>query len=58
LSLLARVAREWQGEIGARLRTKYTPRLNFRFDTNLKRGDRVMEILGELERESAADGAE
>jgi ribosome-binding factor A len=49
LSLLARLAREWQPQIGARLKTKYTPRLNFRFDANLKRGDRVMEIMRELE---------
>ncbi|MDR0532370.1 MAG: 30S ribosome-binding factor RbfA [Verrucomicrobiales bacterium] len=49
LSLLSRVAREWQHEIGARLKIKYTPRLNFRFDANVKRGDRVMEIMHELE---------
>jgi len=49
LSLLSRVAREWQHEIGARLKIKYTPRLNFRFDANVKRGDRVMEMMRELE---------
>jgi ribosome-binding factor A len=49
LSLLARVAREWQHEIGSRLKIKYTPRLNFRFDDNIKRGDRVMEIMRDLE---------
>ncbi|MDR1190948.1 MAG: 30S ribosome-binding factor RbfA [Verrucomicrobiales bacterium] len=55
LSLLARVAHEWQREIGARLKIKYTPRLEFRFDANLRRGDRVMEIMRELE---LADGAD
>jgi ribosome-binding factor A len=49
LSLLSKVAREWQHDIGAQLKVKYTPRLNFRFDTNIKRGDRVIEILHELE---------
>lgn len=49
LSLLSKVARDWQHEIGARLQIKYTPRLNFRFDENIKRGDRVMEIMHELE---------
>ena len=56
LSLLSRLARDWQQEIGTRLKTKHTPRLNFRFDTNIKRGDRVMEILNELEQENPANG--
>jgi ribosome-binding factor A len=53
LSLLSKLAREWQREIGTRLKIKYTPRLNFRFDANIKRGDRVMEIMHELEETDA-----
>jgi ribosome-binding factor A len=57
LSLLSKVAREWQHDIGARLKIKYTPRLNFRFDSNIKRGDRVMEILHQLEEGGRPDAA-
>jgi ribosome-binding factor A len=51
LSLLSRNRKEWQGRIGRRLGTKFTPQLIFRFDDAMERGDRVMEILTKLELE-------
>jgi ribosome-binding factor A len=39
----------WQREIGRRLPIKILPKLTFRFNASLERGDRVMEILRELE---------
>jgi ribosome-binding factor A len=49
LVCLNRNRREWQSLIGRRLGAKFTPQLIFRFDDALVRGDRVMEILTELE---------
>lgn len=40
----------WQGAIGRQLKTKFTPALQFRFDESIERGDRVMEILQEIEK--------
>ena len=51
LALLSRNRKEWQGRIGRRLGTKFTPQLIFRFDDAVERGDRVMEILTKLELE-------
>jgi len=51
LALLVRNRKEWQGRIGRRLGTKFTPQLIFRFDNSIERGDRVMEILTKLELE-------
>jgi ribosome-binding factor A len=48
LNKLNTVKREWHQEIGAKMKTKYTPRLHFRMDSAQKRGDRVMEILDSL----------
>ena len=48
LKVLNRNRKEWQSRIGRRLGTKFTPQLNFRFDKAVQRGDRVMEILGNL----------
>jgi ribosome-binding factor A len=44
-------AKQWQGEIARRLPIKYTPRLEFSFDTAMERGDRVLGILHEVEEE-------
>jgi len=49
LAQLARLAPEWQHEVAQRLHIKYTPKLYFRFDDSLTRGDRVMDILRDLE---------
>ena len=51
LKLLNRNRAAWQSTIGRRLGLKFTPQLNFRFDDAIERGDRVMNILTQLERE-------
>jgi ribosome-binding factor A len=51
LKLLNRNRAAWQSTIGRRLGLKFTPQLNFRFDDAIERGDRVMKILTQLERE-------
>jgi ribosome-binding factor A len=52
LKLLNRNRAAWQGIIGRRLGLKFTPQLIFRFDEAIERGDRIMEILTELERKN------
>jgi ribosome-binding factor A len=52
LKLLNRNRVAWQGTIGRRLGLKFTPQLIFRFDAAIERGDRIMEILTELERKN------
>jgi ribosome-binding factor A len=49
LASLAKLAPDWQHELAQRLHIKYTPRLYFRYDDSLTRGDRVMDILRDLE---------
>lgn len=49
LTILNRRRYDWQKWISRRLELKYTPKLFFRFDASLERGDRVMQILNELE---------
>lgn len=39
----------WQRAIGQHLRSKFTPALQFRFDKSIERGDRIMEILTDLQ---------
>jgi len=51
LKLLNRNRAQWQSTIGRRLGLKFTPQLHFRFDDAIERGDRVMKILTQLERE-------
>ena len=52
LKLLNRNRSAWQSIIGRRLGLQFTPQLHFRFDDAIERGDRVMQILTQLERES------
>jgi ribosome-binding factor A len=52
LKLLNRNRAAWQGAIGRRLGLKFTPQLHFRFDGAMVRGDRVMEILTQIERDT------
>jgi ribosome-binding factor A len=54
LKLLNRNRAPWQSIIGRRLGLKFTPQLHFRFDDAIERGDRVMQILTQLEREQGA----
>lgn len=55
LKLLNRNRVEWQGRIGRRLGLKFTPHLHFRFDQAIERGDRVMDILTQIERDQKDD---
>jgi ribosome-binding factor A len=43
---------EWQKQIAHRLRMKHTPVLIFRHDQSVERGDRVFEIIQELEQQT------
>lgn len=52
LAALNKNRREYQQIIGHHLGIKFTPRLVFRFDQAIERGDRVMEILQELDLDS------
>lgn len=45
---LVKHRRQWQRELGQHLQSKFTPALQFRFDDSIERGDRVMEILTDL----------
>jgi ribosome-binding factor A len=56
LKLLNRNRAAWQGSIGRRLGIKFTPQLVFRFDDAIERGDRVMEILTEIEKQQVDTG--
>ena len=49
LEILNRNRKAWQSRIGRNLGTKFTPQLIFRFDHAVERGDRVMEILNNLD---------
>lgn len=51
LSRLLDLRAEFQTAIGRAMKTKFTPRLHFRFDDAQKRGDRVMQILESLRNE-------
>jgi len=54
LACLQKLAFDWQKEIALRMHIKYTPKLSFRFDDSLSRGDRVMEILRGLDGDDQA----
>jgi ribosome-binding factor A len=53
LNLLNEHRGEWQRVIGKRISSKFSPRLNFRFDQAMERGDRVMDILRKIEDEKS-----
>lgn len=57
LKLLNRNRARWQSIIGRQLGLKFTPQLIFRFDGAIERGDRIMEILTQLEREQKPDAS-
>jgi ribosome-binding factor A len=60
LRMLRKHAPEIQEAINRDLKLKYTPRLSFQLDTSLERGDHVLSVLSELEKESGsgADGSQ
>ena len=57
---LEQAARFFRGEVGRRLRMKYTPEIRFVFDEELERGQRIWQEIEQLRREteSEADGEE
>jgi ribosome-binding factor A len=54
LSLLMRHRKRIQGLVGRAVTLKYTPTLKFRVDESIARGNRVLDIIQELERTSLA----
>ncbi|MGF1678342.1 MAG: ribosome-binding factor A [Candidatus Methylacidiphilales bacterium] len=48
-ALLDDLAHHWHRDIAKRVHMKYIPRFIFRFDQSLERGDRVLNILRELD---------
>jgi ribosome-binding factor A len=49
IAIVQEHARDWQHAIGKRVRLKNLPRLSFRPDTSLERGDRVLHILSQID---------
>ncbi|NJK93143.1 MAG: 30S ribosome-binding factor RbfA [Blastochloris sp.] len=49
MEILAKQSFHFQKEIAARTHLKNTPKLSFRHDQNIERGDRVLELLKEVE---------
>ena len=47
-----------QGLVGRAVVLKYTPTLKFIFDDSIVRGNRVLQIMGELEKSAPADDTE
>ena len=54
-SLLDKESKRLQGLVGRAVVLKYTPHLKFVIDHSIERGNRVLEILDELEKDSAHD---
>jgi len=51
LRILARHRQEMQEKINDDLHLKYTPKLAFRLDPSLEKGDHILAVLADLERE-------
>ncbi len=45
-----------QGELGRRLRLRFTPTVEFRFDPSIERGARIERLLKEIETGPAGEG--
>jgi ribosome-binding factor A len=54
LRLLRRHRVEIQDRINRNLSLKYTPRLTFELDTSIEQGDRVLDLLSEMEKQELA----
>lgn len=54
LKLVRRRRKEIQDLINRDLQLRYTPKLSFELDTSLVRGDRVLDIIAEIEKEMDA----
>lgn len=55
LSVLRHHRLQLQQVINKNLKIKYTPRLSFELDLSVERGDHVLQVLFELEKESGSD---
>lgn len=53
MDLLRKERKRIQGLVGRAIVLKYTPQLRFVFDESVPRGNRILEILDELDRSSA-----
>lgn len=51
LELLNKCKKDWQKELGHRMGTKFTPRLTFEIDSTIERGDRIMQVMQEIDLE-------
>ena len=58
LQLLAERRIRIQGLVGRAVVLKYTPTLKFVFDDSIVRGNRVLQIMGELEKSAPVDSTE
>ncbi len=52
LALISKRAPEIQHWINKNINLKYTPRLAFEMDTSIEEGDRILQLLTKLEKES------
>lgn len=57
LRVLARHRQEMQEKINDDLHLKYTPKLAFRLDPSLEKGDHILAVLADLEREHPEEEA-
>lgn len=55
LDVLRRHRAEIQKQISSNIVLKYTPRLTFELDTSVEKGDHVLSLLSELDKEHPAD---
>ena len=55
MELLAAEKKRIQMMVGSAIRIKYTPQLRFVFDESIAKGNRVLEILDELDRNTSPD---
>ena len=46
-----------QAELGKSIRLRYIPRLDFRYDASLDRGDRVLDLLDQIAREEHGESS-
>ena len=57
IGLLVRHRKRIQGLVGRAVVLKYTPKLRFKIDDSVGRGNRVLEIIEELEKSGSASGS-
>jgi ribosome-binding factor A len=43
-------------QIGARIKLRYTPELTFAYDESVEQGDRMMQLIEEIKKESPEEG--